>query len=209
MFEQITSQINRIADTATTNVRRLDTDVDFAIDISEFTEFTDGFTTTSDKVLDAVLDTNRRVVDVAVSTADRVNERVELPFADRLPTPTVAGERYLDFVERAVSLNREMNQRVVELLGADRATAATAEQATARRAAAKTATTKPRTVKKNAAKKSTARKSTAKKSTARKSPEEHGPEEHGEEGGSEDDQRLGVRSNEGADAPPGAAAPPS
>jgi hypothetical protein len=170
MFEQITSQINRIADTATTNVRRLDTDVDFAIDISEFTDsFTDGFTTTSDKVLDAVLDTNRRVVDVAVSTADRVNERVELPFADRLPTPTVAGERYLDFVERAVSLNREMNHRVVELLGADRATAATAEQATARRAAAKTATTKPRTVKKNAAKKSTARKSTAKKSTARKS----------------------------------------
>ncbi|HSM65854.1 MAG TPA: hypothetical protein VK860_06090, partial [Ilumatobacteraceae bacterium] len=119
MFEQITSQINRIADTATTNVRRLDADVDFAFDISEFT---DGFTTTSDKVLDAVLDTNRRVVDVAVSAADRVNERVELPFADRLPTPTVAGERYLDFVERAVSLNREMNQRVVELLGADRAT---------------------------------------------------------------------------------------
>jgi hypothetical protein len=166
MFEQITSQINRIADTATTNVRRLDTDVDFAIDISEFT---DGFTTTSDKVLDAVLDTNRRVVDVAVSTADRVNERVELPFADRLPTPTVAGERYLDFVERAVSLNREMNQRVVELLGADRATAATAKQAAARQAAAKTATTKPRTVKKNTAKKSTARKSTARKSTARKS----------------------------------------
>jgi hypothetical protein len=166
MFEQITSQINRIADTATTNVRRLDTDVDFAFDISEFT---DGFTTTSDKVLDAVLDTNRRVVDVAVSTADRVNERVELPFADRLPTPTVAGERYLDFVERAVSLNREMNQRVVELLGADRATAATAKQAAARQAAAKTATTKPRTVKKNTAKKSTARKSTARKSTARKS----------------------------------------
>lgn len=166
MFEQITDQINRFADTATSNVRKLDTDVDFTFDISDVT---DSFTTTSDKVLDAVLDTNRRVVDVAVSTADRVNERVELPFADRLPTPAAAGERYIEFVERAVSLNRDLNQRVVEMLGAERATTATAEKAAARGAAAKTATAKPRTAKKNTAKKRTATKRTAKKAAAKKS----------------------------------------
>lgn len=164
MFDQISTQMTRFADTATTNIRNFDTDVDLGIDIRELT---DGFTTTSDKVLDAVLETNRRAVDVVVTAADRVNERVELPFGDRFPTPTVAGERYLEFVERAIELNRELNQRVVELLVADRPTASAAKAAE-RQAAAKTATTKKRTVKKRAAKKATARKAPAKRTTTAK-----------------------------------------
>ncbi len=42
-------------------------------------------------MLDAVLDTNRRIVEFAVTTADRINEQVrnqvsvELPFADSFP----------------------------------------------------------------------------------------------------------------------------
>ena len=77
-----------------------------------------------------MLDTNRRVVDFAVTTADRRRHEpvnVELPFADSLPTPTVAGERYLEFVERAVSLNRDMNQRVADMIKVDNAKAAADE----------------------------------------------------------------------------------
>ncbi len=112
MFEQITKFANETG----TNV----TDAINDTDISE------RFTTTSDQVLDAVLDTNRRVVDFAVTTADRINEQIKLdvPFADSFPTPTVAGERYLEFVERAVSLNRDMNQRVAEMIKVDNAKAA-------------------------------------------------------------------------------------
>lgn len=166
MFEQITKFANETTDTLASSV----TDAINDNNISE------RFTTTSDQVLDAVLDANRRIVDMAVTTADRVAEQinVELPFADRFPTPTVAGERYLEFVERAVSLNRDMNQRVAEMIKVDNAKAASekvvattttvakkapAEQTPARKTAAK---------KRPAARKTTARKTTAKKSAAKK-----------------------------------------
>jgi cobalamin biosynthesis Mg chelatase CobN len=166
MFDQITKFANEATTTATEN-----------------------FTSTSDQVLDAVLDANRRFVDFAVTTADRLTEQVdvELPFADRLPTPAETGERYLEFVERAVSLNRDMNQRVVEMIQADTAKAASEKVAATARSVADNATRSvtdaartvsgpaapKRPAKKAAAKrparKSTAKKSTAKKSTARKS----------------------------------------
>ena len=98
-------QVTKFANTASTNVND---------------SIRENLTSTSDQVLDVVLDTNRRIVDLAVSTADRISAQIDLevPFADRLPTPSVAGDRYLDFVEQAVSLNRDMTQRVVEMLQA-------------------------------------------------------------------------------------------
>ncbi len=183
MFEQIT----KFANEASTGV----TDAINDNNISE------RFTTTSDQVLDAVLDTNRRIVDFAVTTADRVADqiKVELPFADSLPTPTVAGERYLEFVERAVSLNRDMNHRVAEMIKADNAKAASDKvvataknvadtasktvadttrtvtgtaKTVARKAPAKKAPAKKRPAKKSVAKKSAARKPVARKSPAKK-----------------------------------------
>jgi hypothetical protein len=175
MFEQIT----KFANEATTTF----TDAINDNDVSE------RFTTTSDQVLDAVLDANRRIVDMAVTTADRVSEqfKVELPFTDRLPTPSEAGERYLEFVERAVSLNRDMNQRVAEMIKADNAKAASdkvtaaaksvAESATKTvTGTAKTVTDAARTaaekapVKKAPAKKAPAKRAPAKKAAARKRP---------------------------------------
>jgi hypothetical protein len=148
MFEQIT----KFANEATTNV----TDA--------LSENSERFTTTSNQVLDAVLDANRRIVDAAVTTADRINEQVkfDLPFVDRLPTPTVAGERYLEFVERAVSLNRDFNQRVVEMITADNT------KAPARKAAPKKATARKAPARKAAPKKATARKRPARKTVAKK-----------------------------------------
>jgi len=158
MFEQIT----KFANEATTGV----TD---AINDSNISE---RFTTASDEVLDAVLDTNRRIVDFAVTTADRVADQVkfEVPFADSFPTPTVAGERYLEFVERAVSINRDMNHRVAEMIKADNAKAASDKVvATARNVAdtaSRTVTDTTRSVTGTA--KTVARKAPAKKATARK-----------------------------------------
>ena len=164
MFEHIT----KFANEATTTV----TDAINDNDISE------RFTTTSDQVLDAVLDANRRIVDAAVTTADRVAEQirsqvtVELPFVDRLPTPTVAGERYLEFVERAVSLNRDMNQRVAEMIKADNAKAASdkvvAATKTVADAATKTVTDTTKLVTDSA--KTVAKKSPTKKAAAKKAP---------------------------------------
>ncbi len=158
MFEQIT----KFANEATTTITDSVTDVIKDNDIGE------RFTTTSDQVLDAVLDANRRIVDAAVTTADRIAEQinVDLPFADRFPTPTVAGERYLEFVERAVSLNRDMNQRVVDMIKADNAKAVTHIPKTA--APKRPATERP--AKKTVARKTAAKKATARKTVAKKAP---------------------------------------
>ena len=165
MFDQIT----KIANDATTSV----TDAINDNDISE------RFTTTSDQVLDAVLDANRRIVDFAVTTADRVADQVnvELPFADSFPTPTVAGERYLEFVERAVSMNRDMNQRVVEMIKADNAKAASDKVVGTARSVAGTAsrtvadTTKTVTgTAKTVAEQAPAKRSSAKQRPAKKRP---------------------------------------
>ena len=164
MFEQIT----KFANEATTTV----TDAINDNNVSE------RFTTTSDQVLDAVLDANRRIVDMAVTTADRVSEQlrsqitVELPFSDRLPTPVVAGERYLEFVERAVSMNRDMNQRVAEMIKADNAKAASdkvvASAKTVAGNATKTVTGTTKTV--TDAAKTAAKKAPAKKAPVKKAP---------------------------------------
>jgi hypothetical protein len=117
----------------------------------------------NERTLEAVVEANRRFVELAVATADRVAEQFsfELPFADRLPTvptPAESGERYLDFVERAVAVNREFNDRIVGMLKSDTATVdslvATVTQA------ADTATDAVR---------ATARTTSARTSTARKS----------------------------------------
>ena len=154
MFEQVT----KFANEATTSV----TD---AINDSNITE---RFTTTSDQVLDTVLDTNRRIVDFAVTTADRVTDqiKIELPFADSFPTPTVAGERYLEFVERAVSINREMNQRIVEMIKADNAKAASDKVVATAKTVAKKVPAKKAPAKKRPAKKTVAKKPVAKKASA-------------------------------------------
>ncbi len=165
MFEHITKFANETTD----NVSRTVND----INISE------RFTTTSDQVLDAVLDANRRIVDMAVTTADRVSDQVrgqvavELPFADRLPTPTVAGERYLEFVERAVSLNRDMNERVADMIKADNAKAAVTRAsdkvvATATQTPAKKAPAAKRAARKTVAKKNVAKKNVAKSAGTKK-----------------------------------------
>jgi CHASE3 domain sensor protein len=153
MFEQVTKFANEATDTVTD-----------AINDSDISE---RFTTTSDQVLDAVLDANRRIVDAAVSTADRVGDqiKIELPFTDRLPTPAEAGERYLDFVERAVSLNRDMNQRVAEMITADNAKAASDKVVGTAKNVADTAT---KTVTKKAPAKKAAAKRPARKAAAKR-----------------------------------------
>ena len=165
MFEQITKFANETSTTVTDAIN--DTDI------------SERFTTTSDQVLDAVLDTNRRVVDFAVTTADRVAEQIKLdvPFADNFPTPADAGERYLEFVERAVSINRDMNHRVVEMIKADNAKAASDKVVGTARSVADTAsrtvadTTKTVTgTAKTVAEQAPAKRSSAKQRPAKKRP---------------------------------------
>ncbi|MDX2379383.1 MAG: hypothetical protein QNM02_06460 [Acidimicrobiia bacterium] len=120
-------------------------------EIQKFTKnAADNYTETNDRVLDAVVDTNRKAVDFAVKTADQVAERIEqiddLPefkFADKVPTPAETGARYLDFVERAVEMNREFTQRMVERLLEVDAVAPVVEKPVAKKAPAKPAAKKP------------------------------------------------------------------
>lgn len=153
MFDQFTKFTDEA--TATFNQR-----------ISEVLD--ESFTANADKILDAVLDANRRLVDVTVDAADRIAEQVnvDLPFVDRLPTPTVAGRQYLEFVERAVSLNRELNQRVVDMIKADDAKTVAANVTASVTSAAKKSPARKTTARKTAAKKSPARKSPVKQTTA-------------------------------------------
>jgi len=166
MFEQITKFANETTD----NVSRTVSDINSTVTKTVAdTNISERFVTTSDQVLDAVLDANRRIVDMAVTTADRINEQVKLdvPFADSFPTPTVAGERYLEFVERAVSLNREMNQRVADMIKLDNAKAAADKVvAPVTRTAPKKATARKSA--KRPARKTVAKKASAKKATASK-----------------------------------------
>lgn len=164
MFEQLTKFANETTSTIS----------DTVTDAINDTNISERFTTTSDQVLDAVLDTNRRIVDAAVSAADRVAEQIrtqvtlDLRFTDRLPTPTVAGERYLDFVERAVSLNRDLNHRVAEMITADNAKKVPARTTRAKTSLAKTSPAKNSPAKTSPAKKRVAKKAPAKKTVARK-----------------------------------------
>lgn len=164
MFEQLTKFANETTSTIS----------DTVTDAINDTNISERFTTTSDQVLDAVLDTNRRIVDAAVSAADRVAEQIrtqvtlDLRFTDRLPTPTVAGKRYLDFVERAVSLNRDLNHRVAEMITADNAKKVPARTTRAKTSLAKTSPAKNSPAKTSPAKRRVAKKAPAKKTVARK-----------------------------------------
>lgn len=117
---------------------------------------TANYTSTNDKVLDAVVDANRKAVDFAVKTVDAITKAVEvpampeLPFAGRFelpefPTAVEAGKRYISFVERAADMNRDLNGRVIDMLKIEES----------KPAAKKPAVKKP-AVKKPAAKKATA-----------------------------------------------------
>ncbi len=125
--------------------------------------YTDNYTEASDKFLDAVVENNKKAVDFAVKTADQMSEQlpelpVDLPWADQVPTAAELGARYIDFVERAVELNREFTDRVLKTIQFEEVEVKVAAPAPAKKAPAK----------KSTAKKSTAKKSTAKKSTTKK-----------------------------------------
>ena len=129
---------------------------------------TDSVEAANERVLAYVVDANRRLADFAVTSADRVAEAlpVAVPFADKLPTATESAERYVDFVERAVAMNREFNQRVLAKLTVDAPAVveAVAENVTE----TVTAATEP--AEKTPAKKAPAKKASVKKATAKKAP---------------------------------------
>ena len=142
MRDRITTAINDQLKTATTN-----------------------YTETNTRVLDGVVEVNRKMVDFAVKTVDQVADRFtqQAPanrLADRLPTPAETGERYLDVVERLVELNRDFSDRVVAMLPAD---VKVAPKAAAKPAAAAKKPVAKKTPAKKTAKKAPVRKAAAKK----------------------------------------------
>lgn len=90
------------------------------------------------RMLDSMVEANRTAVDFAVKSADRL-PTVELPV--EMPTPAEAGKRYIDFVERAAEMNRDLNARVISILPADIKPKAAAKK-TAAKKTAKTTTKK-------------------------------------------------------------------
>jgi hypothetical protein len=113
------------------------------------------YTKTNDRVLDAIVDTNRKAVDFVVKTADQaphIGLAFEVPMVDRVefPTPADAGKRYLDVIERLAEINRDVSERMVSSFPADKP-------------AAKTAAVQKPTAKKPATKKASARKAASKK----------------------------------------------
>ena len=127
---------------------------------------TENYTEASDKMLDAVVENNKKAVDFMVKSADQFAEQlpefpVELSWADQVPTPAELGDRYIDFVERAVELNREFTDRLISSLQLE--DVEVVESAPTKKAPAKKAPAKKRTTKKAAAKKSTTKKAAASK----------------------------------------------
>jgi hypothetical protein len=96
---------------------------------TQINTFTNTFTNTVGENLEVVVnrlstvvvDVNRKIADVAVSTADRLVDQLpmDLPFGDRFPTPAQSAETYIDFVERAVAVNRDFSERVIAMLKVD------------------------------------------------------------------------------------------
>ena len=120
------------------------------------------YTKTNDRVLDAIVDTNRKAVDFVVKTADQaphIGLTFEVPMVDRVefPTPADAGKRYLDAIERLAEINRDVSERMVSSFPADKPAVEAAVPA------AKTAAVQKPTAKKPATKKASARKAASKK----------------------------------------------
>lgn len=120
------------------------------------------YTKTNDRMLDAIVDTNRKAVDFVVKTADQaphIGLTFEVPMVDRVefPTPADAGKRYLDVIERLAEINRDVSERMVSSFPADKPAVEAAVPA------AKTAAVQKPTAKKPATKKASARKAASKK----------------------------------------------
>ncbi|MDG1187941.1 MAG: hypothetical protein P8M10_04505 [Ilumatobacter sp.] len=120
------------------------------------------YTKTNDRMLDAIVDTNRKAVDFVVKTADQaphIGLTFEVPMVDRVefPTPADAGKRYLDAIERLAEINRDVSERMVSSFPADKPAVEAAVPA------AKTAAVQKPTAKKPATKKASARKAASKK----------------------------------------------
>ncbi len=84
-----------------------------------FDAATKTFVDANERVLDTVVSVNRRLVDTAVRVNKNITDRapkMDLPMADKFPTPAETGARYIDFVERAVSVNRDFTAKVVAQL---------------------------------------------------------------------------------------------
>ena len=132
------------------------TQINDALNIDKFNEQLErlgqtaasNYTDTNNRVLDTVVDVNRKVVDFAVKTATSVTDAVEAPFADRIPTPADAGKAYIDFVERAADMNRDFSKRVVAMLPAEAKPAKPAKTVAAKKPAAKKASTRKAAAKK-------------------------------------------------------------
>lgn len=98
--------------------------MDITTQISDnFDNAAESFVDANERILDTVVTVNRRIVDTAVEIADRA-PKMELPLADKLPTPAETGARYIDFVEQAVSMNRDFTAKVVGQLPTGVATTA-------------------------------------------------------------------------------------
>jgi hypothetical protein len=114
-----------------------------------FDTATKTFVDANERVLDTVVSVNRRIVDTAVQVADRA-PKMDLPMADKLLTPAETGARYIDFVERAVSVNRDFTAKVVAQLPTG---VATQPKPKAKATTAKTTTSKATTSKATTSKK--------------------------------------------------------
>ena len=152
------------------------TQITDALNVDKFNEQVERFgqtavtnyTETNDRVLDAVVDANRKVVDFAVKTATAVTDAVDTPlddapFADRIPTPAEAGKAYIDFVERAADMNRDFSKRVVAMLPAEMTVAKPATKTAAKKPVAKKPVAKKPVAKTPVAKKASTSKVAAKK----------------------------------------------
>ncbi len=137
--------------------------------------FADNAEAANERVLAFVIDANRRLADFAVTSADRVAEAlpVALPLSDKLPTPTERAERYLDFVERAATMNRDFNQRVLAMITVDapavidRVVEPVVPTTTATKTPAKKARTTKAPAKKASAKRASVTKRPAKRAAAK------------------------------------------
>ncbi len=122
-------------------------DLDLDLDLDELNErfaelsrtATGNYAETSDRFIDALVDANKKLVELVVTNAERLPES---PFADRMPTPAETGQRYLDLVERVADFNRDLNRRFVEMAP---------EAPAAKKPAAKKTTTKKATTRKTSA----------------------------------------------------------
>ncbi len=105
--------------------------MDFTAQINENIDTASkSFVDANERILDTVVSVNRRIVDTVVSVNKNLADRapkVDLPMADKLPTPAETGARYIDFVERAVSVNRDFTAKVVAQLPTGVATTAKAK----------------------------------------------------------------------------------